>query len=191
MSTPATTPKRVLTAKQKQRAIDRQRTKRAKERRQRDQQQEANAARQAKQLELKHFRDVTRAIRQGKSAEAILAAIRGACDQVGNTEADPVDTLADAIWNTFCDVARLANEEDVPNATRLSFAQTLIHAAAVAEHRLAVETQQEIRGVVQNLNLGEAIKEDRHRVISEIRRAIEAGLITVDDIDPAPIDVSD
>lgn len=159
----------------------------------------ANAKRKAKKKaeqeaieernKLLDFQDLCRAIRSKDYPGMILSAIRGACDTVGNTEEYPAETQADSIWNTFCDVAQLANEDTVPDATRLSFAQTLIHAASIAEYAKLRDAELESSQVAENLNLREALNKDRSGVVRQLREAYQDGLITLDDIDGTPAEV--
>jgi len=132
-------------------------------------------------------------IRRRDHAGSILNAIRGACDLVGDTEEYPAEDEAAAIWNTFCDVASMMNDEDadISDSTRLSFAQTLIHAGAVAEHSKNIKTQQAGSRTAENLNLREALSKDRSGVINHLRELIRDGLITLDDIDPPPLEIDD
>lgn len=164
---------------------------REKQRREKEAQQAARASRE-KNL---RWQETARAIREGDYPQAILAAVKGAIDSVGNTEEYPADDLADACWNCFVEVAQLANDEDVPKATRLAYAQTLVHAAAVAEYRLAVESDCRGTGIAENLNYDEVMRDmlqaDRIRLVNAVRRLVDSGEIGIDEIDRPPDVVDD
>ncbi|WP_437202006.1 hypothetical protein [Planctomicrobium sp. SH664] len=145
-----------------------------------------HAARQsARREQIRAIAKVATAIRAENTPEAILLAVRRSLRPEAGSEGNEAENVAAGLPGVVASVSDLASHPGTPPAVRLSFVETLLHVAAVAELRAA--GREEPQGVrLDSVTLQELLLTNRPRIIAELRRLLCEGIINADDIDPTP-----